>query len=192
MQSPGGASPLAVGWLFNKVDVGHAFWKAEITNTKVTPNDVLPNDADKIQYVNKAWGYYPVGLINPGNDFSASGELRQGGGNGYEVKGLIGRNPFVSVLNYTKETVRNPGTYVLAERIEVFSKNGDTRIYCTSKAERNCATVAVDAARTAGLFLAGNGGHDGTYLYAGDEQISSYRFVGHSPWKLAKDLGLNN
>ena len=188
--------------------VGHVSWETRITNQFVTPAHVLPPELNAyFPYVDCPWGYHPSGnrikdrIISPG-------ELQPDQTARY-VGGIIDRRSFIAVLAYTKNTHTAPGTYVLADLIKatfytrildvIRVKLGEYTI-CEGS-EKNCTTVGLEAAREAGIRIAGTGYVDETDII-GDitvlEQVRIWlkseedievegEFKGSSPWQLARE-----
>lgn len=142
--------------LVGSIDVGHTWWKFEISNGSIAPDDI--NITANAKYINNPVGYYPSSAVTPSTNFSAPGEIYENDTAHSPTKTkteTITRNNFISGLAYTGGVAVSPGTYAIAEQIIVIETPDPGYLpigtYTPPSPEKNCTTVALGAANAAGV-----------------------------------------
>ncbi len=185
-----GDIPISITYLFSP-DVGHAWWKLYTTNN-VTASNV--NLSDYSNYMNTPVGYYPQDeeQIVAANDFSGPGCLNLNDTLHSASKTKIqniSRASFINALNYTRDRANENSTYVVAIRVAVTETPDENQlpvgVYCETKTERNCVTIAAGAASAANVSIP-----DSYQDYSGEWYLGYLKasFEGHCPSRLAENL----
>ena len=192
------AEPINIGFsdTFNGFrSVGHAWWKVGLTNNSIEMENIDLASHQNANYIGVDVGYYPLNSTLP-PDFSSPGELKvndSGSADCYREKELT-RQEFIDVVNYTYSVQDRPGTYVLCKRIDIIDVSDATQFLLnfiekwklivpgasfTLSNEKNCVTVAKEAASKAGISI-GATETNGVFEEAGIK----YHFIGNSPLAL--------